>query len=63
MMPAAEYESLYNPVPHGQNVSGLVGRDLVRQWAHADRDRTPHAAFRVIVDCPIPNRHLQMALV
>ena len=63
MMQAAEYGSLYNPVPDRQNVSVIVGRDLVRHGLRQTGAQRRMGPSAVIVDCPIPNSHLQMALV
>ena len=41
----------------------LVGRNLVRHGLRQSGAQRRMGPSAVIVDCPIPNRHLQMALV
>src|SRR5215471_18150093 len=63
MMQAAEYGSLDNLVSDRQTVAVLVGRNLVRHGLRQTGAQRRMGPSAVIVDGPIPNRHLQMALV
>src|SRR6516165_4327076 len=63
MMQAAEYGSLHNPVPDRQTVSALVRRNLVRHGLRQTGAHRRVGPSAVIVNCPIPNRHLQMAFI
>src|SRR5215472_6043159 len=63
MMQAAEYGFLYNPISDRQTMSVLVGRNLVRHGLRQTGAQRRMGPSAVIVDCPIPNRHLQMAFV
>ena len=63
MMQAAEYGPFHNSVPERQTVSVLVGRNLVRHGLRQTGAQCRMRPSAVIVDCPIPNSHLQMALV
>jgi hypothetical protein len=61
MMQAAEYGSLLNPVPDRQTVSVLVGGNLLRLGLRQTRAQRRMRPPPVMADCPIPNRHLQLA--
>ena len=61
MMQAAEYGSFHNSVAERQTVSVLVRRNLVRHGLKQTGAQCRMRPSAVIVDCPIPNRHLQKA--
>ena len=61
MVHADEYGSLHNSVLDRQTVSVLDGK-----WSEEGSGRPgpmPNGPSAVIVDCPIPNRQLQMVFV